>query len=74
MLASCIANKMMVILTMNLLVIIQGAKHREPALRIVTTSEGMYTMYFDPTLSALQAFSVGVAIIHSQTPALYPKL
>lgn len=53
---------------------IEGAKHGEPSLKMVTTREGMYTMYFQPTLSPLQAFLVGVAIIHAQTPALYPKL
>lgn len=53
---------------------IEGSRHAEPAIKMVTTSEGVLTVYFRPTLSALQAFSVGVAIIHSRTRELHPKL
>lgn len=52
----------------------EGAKNAEPALKMVWTTEGLFTVYFRPTLSALQAFSVGVSIIHSQTPELHPTL
>lgn len=52
----------------------QGAKHGEATLKLVNSSEGLYMIYFQSTLSALQSFSIAVAIIHAQTPELYPKL
>ncbi|XP_029120103.2 uncharacterized protein [Elaeis guineensis] len=52
----------------------EGAKHGEPTLKLVNSSENLYVIYFQSTLSALQSFSIAVAIIHSQTPDLYPKL
>ncbi|XP_038973018.1 uncharacterized protein LOC103697417 [Phoenix dactylifera] len=52
----------------------EGAKHGEPTLKLVNSSEGLYIIYFQSTLSALQSFSAAVAIIHTQTPDLYPNL
>ncbi|XP_073102247.1 uncharacterized protein [Elaeis guineensis] len=52
----------------------EGAKHGEPTLKLVNSSENLYVIYFQSTLSALQSFSIAVAIIHTQTPDLYPKL
>ncbi|KAJ6791107.1 Uncharacterized protein M6B38_245555 [Iris pallida] len=52
----------------------EGTRHGEPRLRMVNMSEGLYTVHFQRTLSALQAFAVGVAVVHSQTPAFCPHL
>ncbi|ONK63916.1 uncharacterized protein A4U43_C07F20240 [Asparagus officinalis] len=58
--------------TVNLF--IEGTKYSEPHLKMLTTRQDTRTIYFQQTLSSLQAFSVGVAIIHSQTPSLHPNL
>ncbi|XP_039137516.1 uncharacterized protein LOC120275089 [Dioscorea cayenensis subsp. rotundata] len=47
----------------------KGGEKGEPILKMVNADEGLHCLYFDRTLSALQCFSVGVAIIHSQTQA-----
>ncbi|XP_043722480.1 uncharacterized protein LOC122669710 [Telopea speciosissima] len=51
----------------------QGTKHEEPTLRMVNIQDGMYFIHFQSTLTALQAFSIGVATIHTQSSALCPK-
>ncbi|KAK1603297.1 hypothetical protein QYE76_007657 [Lolium multiflorum] len=52
-----------------------GVRSKEPALRLVNVTEGLYIIYFDPSLvSPLQCFSAGVAVVHSRAPQLYPKL
>ncbi|XP_072955564.1 uncharacterized protein [Typha angustifolia] len=52
----------------------EGSKNGDPEFRLVNESKGLYLIYFHSTLSALQCFSVGVAIIHSQKSDLYPKM
>ncbi|CAL9101042.1 unnamed protein product [Musa acuminata var. zebrina] len=53
---------------------IEGHKHGEPAFQLLNVSKDTYVVNVQPTLSALQSFSIGVAVIHSQTPDLYPNL
>ncbi|KAL6648828.1 hypothetical protein ACP70R_013052 [Stipagrostis hirtigluma subsp. patula] len=53
---------------------IKGAKKNETLLRLVSVTEGLYVLYFDSSLSPLQCFATGIAIVHSQAPQLYPKL
>lgn len=43
----------------------QGRKKREPALKLMNVSKGIYVVNYEPTLSALQSFSIAVAFIHS---------
>ncbi|XP_074569057.1 uncharacterized protein LOC141825577 [Curcuma longa] len=44
---------------------IEGRKKREPALKLMNVSKGIYVVNYEPTLSALQSFSIAVAFIHS---------
>uniref|UniRef100_A0A1D1YT40 Lysine--tRNA ligase n=1 Tax=Anthurium amnicola TaxID=1678845 RepID=A0A1D1YT40_9ARAE len=48
----------------------EGTKQGEPILRMVNMQEGLYFVDFQSSLSALQSFSIGVAMIHAQTPAI----
>ncbi|TVU48437.1 hypothetical protein EJB05_08074 [Eragrostis curvula] len=52
----------------------KGAKKNETMLRLVNITEDLYILYFNPSLSPLQCFSTGIAIVHSQAPQLCPKL
>ncbi|KAG9441234.1 hypothetical protein H6P81_017088 [Aristolochia fimbriata] len=45
---------------------LQGAKEKIPALVITVLSEGQYSVDFHAQLSSLQAFSICVALLHSQ--------
>ncbi|KAG8073395.1 hypothetical protein GUJ93_ZPchr0006g43030 [Zizania palustris] len=49
---------------------IKGKKKNEPMVRLVNITEDLHIIYFDASLSPLQCFSTGIAIIHSQTPQL----
>lgn len=51
----------------------QGAKN-ETMLKLVNITEDLYIIYFDSSISPLQCFSTGIAIVHSQAPQLCPKL
>ena len=52
----------------------QGSAQETPALKMVNIRDGLYFISFQPSfLSALQCFSIAVAIIHSQSPSLHPK-
>ncbi|CAL5208305.1 unnamed protein product [Lathyrus oleraceus] len=51
----------------------QGSNDISPALRMVNVHDGLYYIHFHTPLSALQAFSISVAIIHMQSPTLRPK-
>ncbi|KAJ3690074.1 hypothetical protein LUZ61_019238 [Rhynchospora tenuis] len=53
---------------------IEGVRHDEPALKLEIVNENVFMVHFQSNLSALQCFSIAVAIIHTQTPDLYPKL
>ncbi|GMI95896.1 hypothetical protein like AT2G33360 [Hibiscus trionum] len=52
---------------------IQGSEHNSPALSISNVHDGLHFIHFQPTLSALQSFSIAVAYIHTQSPTLRPK-
>ncbi|KAJ1298872.1 hypothetical protein BS78_01G487000 [Paspalum vaginatum] len=52
---------------------IKGPKN-ETMLRLVNITDDLYILYFDSSISPLQCFSTGVAILHSQAPQLGPKL
>ena len=43
-----------------------------PALRMVKVCDDLYYIYSQPLLSPLQSFSVAVALVHSQSPTLWP--
>ncbi|KAJ0967513.1 hypothetical protein J5N97_024430 [Dioscorea zingiberensis] len=59
--------------TKSLDFLLEGVENGESLLKIVSINEEVYHIYFHPTLSALQSFSVGVAILHTRTPSLHPK-
>ncbi|CAJ1976532.1 unnamed protein product [Sphenostylis stenocarpa] len=48
----------------------QGSRDFGPTLRMVNVHDGLYYIHFHPPLSALQSFSIAVAIIHAQSPTL----
>ncbi|KAJ7979799.1 DUF3527 domain protein [Quillaja saponaria] len=48
----------------------QGSKHYAPTLRMMNVHYGLYSIHFKPSLSALQSFSIAVALIHASSPAL----
>nr|ACG46355.1 hypothetical protein [Zea mays] len=52
---------------------IKGAKN-ETMLKLVNITEDLYILYFDSSISPLQCFSTGIAIVHSRAPELCPKL
>ncbi|XP_020225297.1 uncharacterized protein LOC109807183 [Cajanus cajan] len=52
----------------------QGSSNFSPTLRMVNIDDGLYFIHFRQPLSALQSFSIAVAIIHTQSPTLLPKL
>lgn len=52
----------------------EGSADDTPPLKMVNIRDGLYFISFQPSfLSALQCFSIAVAIIHSQNPSLRPK-
>ncbi|KAM0932273.1 hypothetical protein DsansV1_C48g0243601 [Dioscorea sansibarensis] len=51
----------------------KGGEKGEQILKMVNADEGFHCLHFDRTLSALQCFSIGVAIIHSQTQVFNQK-
>ncbi|TKY51832.1 hypothetical protein E2542_SST23351 [Spatholobus suberectus] len=48
----------------------QGSSNFGPTLRMVNVHDGLYYIHFHSPLSALQSFSIAVAIIHAQSPTL----
>ncbi|XP_074588651.1 uncharacterized protein LOC141844516 [Curcuma longa] len=48
----------------------EGSMRTESTMKIVDMNDGLYAIYFHPSLSDLQAFSIGVAMIHAQSPSL----
>ncbi|CAN6285746.1 unnamed protein product [Urochloa humidicola] len=52
---------------------IKGSK-KGTMLKLVNITEDLYILYFDSSLSPLQCFLTGIAIVHSQAPQLCPKL
>ncbi|XXG89868.1 hypothetical protein AAC387_Pa12g1767 [Persea americana] len=53
---------------------VEGLKQGVPTLEMVNIHEGLYFVHFQSPLSALQSFSIGVAIIHAQSHTVYPKI
>ncbi|KAL2325922.1 hypothetical protein Fmac_024980 [Flemingia macrophylla] len=51
----------------------QGSVSFSPTLRMVNVHDGLYFIHFQQPLSALQSFSIAVAIIHTQSPTLRPN-
>ncbi|GFY93108.1 cadherin EGF LAG seven-pass G-type receptor, putative [Actinidia rufa] len=52
---------------------IQGSKRGSPIMKMEDIHDGLYLIHFKSTLSALQSFSIAVAIIHTRMPALQPS-
>nr|XP_043613705.1 uncharacterized protein LOC122585644 [Erigeron canadensis]XP_043613706.1 uncharacterized protein LOC122585644 [Erigeron canadensis]XP_043613707.1 uncharacterized protein LOC122585644 [Erigeron canadensis]XP_043613708.1 uncharacterized protein LOC122585644 [Erigeron canadensis]XP_043613709.1 uncharacterized protein LOC122585644 [Erigeron canadensis]XP_043613710.1 uncharacterized protein LOC122585644 [Erigeron canadensis] len=52
----------------------QGSKQSPPVLELANIHDGLYCIHYQPTLSALQSLSIAVAIIHSHSPTLKPKV
>ncbi|CAL5395182.1 unnamed protein product [Camellia sinensis] len=54
---------------------IQGSTQcATPIMKMMNIRDGLYFINYQSTLSALQSFSIAVAIIHTQSPALQPKV
>ncbi|KAJ1409477.1 hypothetical protein SESBI_22768 [Sesbania bispinosa] len=53
--------------------ITQGSSDFSPTLRMVNVRDGLYYIHFHQPLSALQSFSIAVAIIHVQSPTFRPN-
>ncbi|CAL0299842.1 unnamed protein product [Lupinus luteus] len=54
-------------------IVTQGSSNFHPTLRMVNVRDGLYFIHFQLPLSALQSFSIAVAIIHAQSPTLRPN-
>ncbi|KAK7344579.1 hypothetical protein VNO77_14349 [Canavalia gladiata] len=54
-------------------IVTQGSSNFSPTLRMVNIHDGLYFIHFQPPLSALQSFSIAIAIIHSHSHTLWPK-
>lgn len=52
---------------------IQGAKESTPALSLAIVHDGLYLLSFQAQLSPLQAFAIGVAMLHSREPLMSAK-
>ncbi|KAL5712025.1 hypothetical protein ACHQM5_014235 [Ranunculus cassubicifolius] len=50
--------------------VIKGTKQRAPTLKMVNINDGKYQIHFQSSLSTLQSFSIGVAMIHARTQSL----
>lgn len=54
--------------------IVKGSKQNAPIMKMANIHKDLYYIHFQSTLSALQCFAIAAAIIHSNSPALRPKL
>uniref|UniRef100_A0A5B6Z6C7 Uncharacterized protein n=1 Tax=Davidia involucrata TaxID=16924 RepID=A0A5B6Z6C7_DAVIN len=52
----------------------QGSEQDAPTMKMVNIHDGLYFVNFQSNLSALQSFSIAVAIIHTRSPNLRPEL
>eukprot|EP01018_Ginkgo_biloba_P030651 Gb_26654 [translate_table: standard] len=52
----------------------QGAKQDTPALRMAAVHDGLHVLSYRSQLSTLQAFSIGVAMLHSRDPFMQTKV
>lgn len=55
-------------------IFVEGLKQDVPAMRMVNIHDGLYYIPLQSPLSAMQSFSIAVAIIHTHSPNLQPKL
>ncbi|CAK9180203.1 unnamed protein product [Ilex paraguariensis] len=53
---------------------IQGSKQNTPIMKMANIHDGLHYVHFQSTLSALQSFSIAVAVIHTCSPTLRPKV
>ncbi|KAL3506210.1 hypothetical protein ACH5RR_031592 [Cinchona calisaya] len=53
---------------------VKGSQQSVPIMKMTNIHEDLHYIHFQSTLSAIQCFSIAVAIIHSNSPALRPKL
>lgn len=53
---------------------VEGSQLSAPIMKMTNIREDLYYIHFQSTLSAIQSFSIAVAIIHSSSRALRPKL
>uniref|UniRef100_A0A7N0V5Q7 Uncharacterized protein n=1 Tax=Kalanchoe fedtschenkoi TaxID=63787 RepID=A0A7N0V5Q7_KALFE len=51
----------------------KGDEGHAPSMKMVNIQKGLYYIDFQSKLSALQCFSIAVAIIHNRSPTLRPK-
>uniref|UniRef100_A0A7N0UN90 Uncharacterized protein n=1 Tax=Kalanchoe fedtschenkoi TaxID=63787 RepID=A0A7N0UN90_KALFE len=51
----------------------KGDEGRAPTIKIANIQKGLYYIDFQSKLSALQCFSIAVAVIHNTNPTLRPK-
>ncbi|KAK7268715.1 hypothetical protein RIF29_21422 [Crotalaria pallida] len=54
-------------------IVTEGSSDVSPTLRMSNVHDGLYFIHFQHPLSALQSFSITVAIIHAQSPTLRPN-
>lgn len=52
----------------------QGCKQSLPVIEVTNVHDGLYYIHYQSTVSALQSLSISVAIIHSHSPTLKPKV
>nr|GEY76412.1 hypothetical protein [Tanacetum cinerariifolium] len=52
----------------------QGCKQSMPVIEVTNVHDGLYYIHYQSSVSALQSLSIAVAIIHSHSPTLKPKL
>lgn len=52
----------------------EGCKQSLPVIEVKNIHDGLYYIHYQSTLSALQSLSIAVAIIHSHSPTLKPKV
>lgn len=52
----------------------KGCKQCLPVIEVKNVHDGLYYIQYQSTVSALQSFSIAVAIIHSHSPTLKPKV
>ncbi|XP_059653062.1 uncharacterized protein LOC132300117 [Cornus florida] len=52
----------------------EGSDQDVPTMKIVNIHDDLHFVHFQPILSTLQSYSIAVAVLHTQTPALRPKL
>lgn len=52
--------------------LVEGSKQEVPIMKMVSIHNNLYCISFQPTLSAIQSFSIATAIIHADSPTTRP--